>query len=200
MSALEQFAKAHGFEYRSGGELEGPFSVFRLGSGGRATGIVRGALPDGRATTVAAYACTGRGPGGDAEDLSFTVAISELPETAATLPWLECLSREAEIAGGPRAEAAPGMREVPLESEFFEQRFLLLAGPGTDRSAVVELFAPSFLHWYAYEAPFGMTMELIGGRLCAYTPDTMERPGHLDSFWDSVATIAAQIGAEALEA
>jgi hypothetical protein len=93
----------------------------------------------------------------------------------------------------------PGMEVVRLESEFFETRCTLLTGPGTDRGRVVQLFAPTFLHWYAYEAPFGLCMALLGGRLCVYAPAELERPGRVDSIWDAAARIAAEVSHESLE-
>jgi hypothetical protein len=88
---------------------------------------------------------------------------------------------------------------VTLESEFFAERFELLAGPGTDTNAVVQLFAPTFLHWYAYEAPFGLTLELIGGRLCASAPGAPERVDRVRSVWEATARIAGELALEGLE-
>jgi hypothetical protein len=103
------------------------------------------------------------------------------------------------LGGTDPTPRTPGLEPVHLESEFFVRRFELLAGPGTDPGAAVELFSPTFLHWYAYESPFGLDLELLGGRLCLSVPSAPERLDHVRSLWDAAATIATALAAESAE-
>ena len=195
MSALERFAGERGLDYRPVGPLEGPFPILRWGDDRRVEGFARGALAETHEGTLAGLVCIRRDSDGRLEQLPFAVVLCELPESAAALPLLECRSAEAEVSGCPGA-LMPGMEAVRLESEFFETRFTLLAGPATDQAMVYRLFAPKFLDWYAYEAPYGLCTALLGGRLCVYAPAELERPGRIDSIWDAAARIVGAIAAE----
>ena len=199
MDALQRFAADRGLEHRGTGTLEGPFALLRRA--GRVEGLVRGALADGRKAALAAYTCTEEDPEGGLREHPYLVVLCAVPESSSELPWLTCRSREAEISGGPGAAVEPplGAQPIELESEFFAQRFELLAGPGTDPNAVVQLFAPSFLHWYAYEAPFGLSLKVIGGRLCASAPGAAERIDRVRSLWDATARIVTALTREGLE-
>ena len=195
MPALEQFARERGLEYRLIGPLDGPFPILRWGDDRRLDGYARGRLTDEHDGTLAGLVCVSRNQDGRLEELPFVVVLCELPESAAALPILECRSSEAEVSGCPDA-LMPGMEDIRLESEFFETRFTLLSGPGTDVNVVYQLFAPKFLDWYAYEAPYGLSMALLGGSLCVYAPAELERPGRIDSIWDAAARIAAEVSRE----
>jgi hypothetical protein len=199
LSTFEQFARERGLEVGPSAMLDGPFWPLGAGDRQRVVAVAHGALAPGRNATLAVYAYFVSSPDGRDRAYPFTIVLCDVPESAAALPWLECRSREAELLGGRPLEPDRGLEAVRLESEFFEQRFLLLAGPGTDPVAVAQLFAPSFLHWFAYEAPFGFSLELVGGRLCASVPGEPERLGPLGSFWDSVARIVEALVREGRE-
>jgi hypothetical protein len=192
MSELERFARDRGLEYRLSGPLKGSFPILRWGEERRLAGYAKGPLADGREGTLAGLVCITRDSDGALRQSPFLVVLCELPESAATLPILECRSSEAELSGVPGWLSA-GMETIHLESEFFETRFTLLIGPVSDRNAVYRLFAPKFLDWYAYEAPYGLCMALLGGSLCVYAPAEFERPSRVDSIWDAAARIAAEI-------
>jgi hypothetical protein len=195
MPALDQFAHERGLEYRLIGPLDGPFPILRWGDDRRLDGYARGRLTDEHDGTLAGLVCVSRNQDGWPEERPFVVVLCELRESAAALPILECRSHEAEASGCPDP-LMPGMQAVRLESEFFDTRFTLLSGPGTDLNVVYQLFAPKFLDWYAYEAPYGLSMALLGGSLCVYAPAELERPGRIDSIWDAAARIAVEVSRE----
>lgn len=196
---LRRFAAERGLEHRGTGVVEGPFSLLRRPGSRRVEGLVRGKLRPGTEAMMAALQFREVAEDGRAEENPFTV-VTCAPAAPDGLPWLECRSLDARMLGGadptPRA---PGLEPLHLESEFFARRFELLAGPGTDPAAAVELFSPTFLHWYAYESPFGLDLELLGGRLCLSVPSAPERLDHVRSLWDAAATIVAALAAEAEE-
>ena len=197
MSALEQFAGKRGLEYRPSGMLEGPFPILRWGDDRYLEGIARGPLTGEHEGTLGALICVKHQADVPYQRFPFLVVLCDLPESAVAFPLLECRSSEGDLPDAP-ASLMPGLETVRLESEFFETRFTLLIGPGTDINAVVRLFAPRFLDWYAYEAPYALCLALLGGRLCAYAPAELERPGRFDSIWDAAARIASEVSGEGL--
>jgi hypothetical protein len=199
LSALEQFAGKRGLEYRPTGSLEGQFPILRWGDDRHLEGLARGPLTEGHEGTLGGLICVKQPADGPDQRIPFLVVLCGLPGSAGTFPLLEVRSREADLSDGPAALTA-GLGTVRLESEFFETRFTLLVGPGTDTNAVLRLFAPKFLDWYAYEAPYALCLALRGGRLCVYAPAEFERPGRIDSIWDAAARIAAEVSRESPEA
>lgn len=196
---LGRFAGERGLAHRETGAIQGPFSLLRRPGSQRVDGLVRGELLAGVEAVMAGVVFRRTGDDGRTEDSAFTVVTCKLLAPGG-LPWLECRSLDARMLGGPSpAPRSPGLEPIALESEFFARRFELLAGNGTDPKAVVQLFSPSFLHWYAYESPFGLDLELLGGRLCLSVPSAPERLDHVRSLWDAAATIVAALAAEASE-
>ena len=64
---------------------------------------------------------------------------------------------------------------------------------------VRRLLSPNFLHWFAYETPYGFSCEVTWGVLCAYVLDEPDRPGRLKSVWDAGSRVAMQIRGEAAD-
>jgi hypothetical protein len=197
LSALEQFADKRGLEYGPNGLLEGPFPILRWGDDRHLEGLARGRLTGEHEGTLGGLICVRHPADAPDQRIPFLVVLCGLPESAVAFPLLEVRSSEADLSNGPGG-LMPGLETVRLESEFFETRFTLLVGPGTDTNTVVRLFAPKFLDWYAYEAPYALCLALLGGRLCVYAPAEFERPGRVDSIWDAAARIAAEVSKESL--
>jgi hypothetical protein len=202
VEGLRRFAADSGLDFRHGGAVEGPWSVLRWGQARRVDGIASGRLPGGRDAVLAGLVITAAGSQGAPADFPHLVATTEVPEAADALGWVEVRSREARQFDQLPADArfpSELTEEVPLESEFFAGRFELAAGPGTDRLAVAQLFSPTFLHWYAYEAPYAMSAELLGGRLCLHAPSDPRSHDRARSIWAACARISAAIAGEGLE-
>jgi hypothetical protein len=202
VEGLRRFAAERGLEFQPTGHLEGPWSVLRWGERRRFDGFARGPLADGRGAVLAGCVCTARDAEGAPLEFQLLLAASEVPEAPPDLGWLEVRSLEARAFGQlpPGADFNPGAaRELPLESEFFAQRFKIAAGPGTDQNAVVQLFSPAFLHWYAYEGPYAMSLELLGGRLCLHAPADLRSHDRARSLWDACERISSELAREGRE-
>jgi hypothetical protein len=202
VEGLRLFAAEAGLDFARTGALEGPWSVLRWGRTRRVAGIVRGLLPGGREGLLAGCVIGAPGPDGAPAEFPHLLAAAEIPEAPASLGWVEVRSREARELGQlpPGAVFGDGpVRDLGLESEFFAGRFELAAGPATDPGAVVQLFSPVFLHWYAYEAPYAMSMELLGGRLCLHAPADLRNRDRARSIWTALERIEAAVASEARE-
>jgi hypothetical protein len=202
VEGLRRYASDTGLEYRYAGALEGPWSILRWGSSRRVDGIAGGTLPDGRPAVIAGLVITATSAEGTSALYPHLIATTDVPEAGESLGWVEVRSREANQFG----QLPPGARfpteltdEVPLESAFFAQRFELAIGPGTDPNAVVQLFSPAFVHWYAYEAPYAMSAELLGGRLCLHAPSGLRSHDRARSIWQACGRTAEALAREGLE-
>jgi hypothetical protein len=197
---LRRLAQDEGLYFAHTGvpEPQAP-AVTRLGRP-RVEGIARGLLSDDTAAAMTVLAYPGVGADGTLRRITMCAFLHELPESAERLPWLACRSRETEPGALLESEmrrGSPPVRELPTESDFFTQRFTLEAGAGTDETMVRRLFAPAFLHWFAYETPYGFCCEITGGVLCAYVLDEPDRPGRLKSVWDAGTYVALAVRREA---
>jgi hypothetical protein len=202
VDGLRRFAAEAGLEFHHTGALDGPWSILRWGQARRVEGLARGSLPDGRDAILAGCVITASSSEGIPIDYPHLVATTEVPEAAASLGWVEVRSREARQFGQLPADAGfpVGLTQtVSLESEFFEERFELAAGPHVDPRRVAELFSPVFLHWYAYEAPYAMSAELLGGRLCLHAPSDLGSHDRARSIWQACGRISAAVAREGLE-
>lgn len=200
MDQLRNLAQEEGLHFAHTGapEPQAPATT-RLGRP-QVEGIARGMLPDDTAAAMTVLAYPGVGADGTLRRITMCAFLHELPESAERLPWLAIRSREAESGGllpDEMRRGSPPVQPLATESEFFAQRFTLEAGAGTDENMVRRLFAPSFLHWYAYETPFGFSCEIAYGTLCAYVLDEPDRPGRLKSVWDAGSRVAMQVRHEA---
>ena len=200
MDQLRKLAQEEGLHFAHTGapEPQAP-AITRLGRP-QVEGIARGMLPDDTAAAMTVLAYPGVGADGTLRRITMCAFLHELPESADRLPWLAIRSREAEAGGllpDEMRRGSPPVQPLATESEFFAQRFALEAASGTDENMVRRLFAPSFLHWYAYETPFGFSCEIANGTLCGYVLDEPDRPGRLKSVWDAGSRVAMQVRHEA---
>ena len=200
MDQLRKLAREEGLHFAHTGapEPQAP-AITRLGRP-QVEGIARGMLADDTAAAMTVLAYPGVGADGTLRRITMLAFLHELPESVERLPWLAIRSREAGPGGLLPEEmrrGSPPVQPLATESEFFAQRFELDAGAGTDENMVRRLFAPTFLHWYAYETPFGFSCEIAYGTLCGYVLDEPDRPGRLKSVWDAGARVAMQIRHEA---
>ena len=200
MEQLRRLAQDEGLHFAHTGvpEPQAP-AITRLGRP-RVEGIARGLLPDETAAAMTVLAYPGVGADGTLRRITMLAFLHEIPESVDRLPWLVWHNRETEADGLLSAElrrGSPPVRPIATESEFFAQRFTLEAGAGTDENMVRRLLAPAFLHWFAYETPYGFFCEVASGTLCAYVFDDPHRPGRLKSVWDAGSRVAMQVRHEA---
>ena len=200
MEQLRRLAQEEGLHFAHTGvpEPQAP-AITRLGRP-RVEGIARGLLPDETAAALTVLAYPGVGADGTLRRITMLAFLHELPESVERLPWLAWRSRETEPGGllaDEMRRGSPPVRRLATESEFFDQRFTLEAGAGTDENMVRRLLAPAFLHWFAYETPYGFFCEIAAGTLCAYVLDEPDRPGRLKSVWDAGSRVAMQVRHEA---
>jgi hypothetical protein len=200
MDQLRKLAQEEGLHFAHTGapEPQTP-AITRLGRP-RVEGIARGLLPDDTAAAITVLAYPGIGADGTLRRITMCAFLQELPESAERLPWLAVRNRETEPGGllaDEMRRGSPPVRPLDTESAFFAQRFDLEGADGTDENMVRRLFAPAFLHWFAYETPFGFSCEIALGTLSAYVIDEPDRPGRLKSVWDAGSRVAMQVRYEA---
>ena len=131
---------------------------------------MRGVLPGGLDGTLALYTYeeTHSDSDGDRQTTyyHFTVVLTDIPESALRVGELY-VQRRVGFRFLDSAEDVFRTRErITLESEDLDQRAEIFAGRNEDQNWIRQLFAPSFVHWLADEAPDGFAFELVPG-FCA---------------------------------
>ena len=115
-------------------------------------------LADDTAAAMTVLAYPGLGADGTLRRITMCAFLHELPESAERLPWLAIRSRETEPGGLLADEMRRGSRRCSRSrprASSSPSASTIEAGAGTDENMVRRLFAPAFLHWYAYETPYG---------------------------------------------
>ena len=129
----------------------------------------------------------------------FTVAVSQLPETAPYLSEL-ALQRRAGFRFLDNAEDVFRTRQrVEVESELADKKFEIFTGKNDDMVKARSVFSPTFIVWLGEEAHEGVAFELVAGALVVNIKGHLKSADELDRFCADAAAIARRIDEEALE-
>ncbi len=181
---LERFAREHGLDAGTGGELPTTGSLLDIGDL-VIDGAAHGELPGGATGVVFTATWTTR-----SDDTTRThhrtAVMIRLPESLGYAPYL----RIGHLFGLPRVldlrsfEPAPGVA-VSVDD-------------GVDQRWLTELFSPAFNEWLQ-RSPEDFGAELDAGVLVVARDDHQTADGKLVALCEDAARIAAEIRAEALE-
>lgn len=165
--------------------------------------IFNGTLPGGLTGTLAhfTYEEHTRDSKGNRQTsyYRFTVALSQLPETAPFLSEL-ALQRRAGFRFLDGAEDAFRSRQrVEVESELADQKFEIFIGEKDEMNRAKQVFEPSFIVWLAEEAHDGIAFELVAGALVVNIKGHLKTAHELDAFCEAGALVARRLTEEARE-
>ncbi len=165
--------------------------------------IFSGLLPGGLSGALALYTyeetSTDSKGNRDTTYYHFTVALSQLPETAPFLSEL-ALQRRSGFRFLDKAEDAFRTRQrVEIESTVADKKFEIFTGKTDDLVRARQVFSPSFVIWLAEEAHENVAFELNAGAFVVNSKGHLKTAEELDAFCEAAALIARRLDEEACE-
>ena len=198
------YAQTRGLERIAGRSSLPPVTpLLRKGDRRYTEELFSGLLPGGLSGSLALYTYedTSTDSDGNRETTYFhyTVAVSQLPETAPFLSEL-ALQRRAGFRFLDSAEDAFRSRQrVELESELADRKFEIFTGKNDDMNRARQVFSPSFVVWLGEEAHEGIAFELVAGAFVVNQKKHLKSAEELDEFCRGAALIARRLDEEACE-
>ena len=198
------YAQSRGLTRIAGrGSLPPVTPLLRRGDRRYTDEIFNGLLPGGLSGSLAHYTFeeTSTDSDGDRDTTyyHYTVAVSQLPETAPFLSEL-ALQRRAGFRFLDGAEDIFRSRQrVEVESELADKKFEIFTGKHDDMGKARQVFSPSFLVWLGEEAHKGVAFELVAGAFVANIKGHLKTAEELDAFCRDAAVIAKRLDEEACE-
>jgi hypothetical protein len=198
------YAKSRGLTRIAGkGTLPPVTPLLRRGDRRYTDEIFNGLLPGGLSGSLAHYtfeeSSTDSNGNRDTTYYHYTVAVSQLPETAPFLSEL-ALQRRAGFRFLDGAEDVFRSRQrVETESELADKKFEIFTGKSDSMVNARRVFTPSFLVWLGEEAHKGMAFELMAGAYVANHKGHLKKADELDAFCRDAAAIARRLDEEACE-
>lgn len=129
----------------------------------------------------------------------FTVAVSQLPETAPFLSEL-ALQRRSGFRFMDKAEDVFRTRQrVEVESTVADSKFEIFTGKSDDMNKARQVFSPVFVAWLAEDAHENLAFELVAGAFVANSKGHLKTAEELDAFCEAAALIARRLDEEACE-
>jgi hypothetical protein len=198
------YAKARGLtRIGSKGSLPPVTPLLRRGDRRYTDEIFNGLLPGGLSGSLAHYTIedtsTDSSGNRDTTYYHFTVAVSQLPETAPFLSEL-ALQRRAGFRFLDGAEDMFRSRQrVEVESELADKKFEIFTGKNDDMVKARRVFTPTFIVWLGEEAHKGVAFELVAGAFVANIKGHLKTADELDRFCRDAAVIARRLDEEACE-
>lgn len=205
--ATEDFFRAYserrGLSREKRGVLPGGTPLLRKGDERYGTQIMRGTLTGGIAGTLARYtyeehSTDSRGKR-QTSYYHFTVVLTEIPESAPYVGELYCQRRVGFRFLDGAEDIFRTRKRVELESEALDRRFEIFTGRDQDLNWLRQLFAPTFVHWLADEAPGDFAFEVVAGLLCANVKGHLDSAAELDWMCVAAASVAQRLREESLE-
>lgn len=129
----------------------------------------------------------------------FTVAVSQLPETAPFIGELALQRRFGFRFLDSAEDAFRSRQRVELESELADKKFEIFIGRGEAMNRARQVFSPSFVVWLAEEAHEGIAFELVAGALVVNVKGHLKTAQELDEFCEAAAIVARRLHEEAAE-
>jgi hypothetical protein len=165
--------------------------------------MFNGLLPGGLSGSLALYTyedtSTDSDGNRDTTYFHYTVAVSQLPETAPFLSEL-ALQRRAGFRFLDGAEDAFRTRQrVEVESELADKKFEIFTGKNDDMVKARRVFSPTFIVWLGEEAHEKIAFELVAGAFVANIKGHLKTAEELDAFCEGAAVIARRLDEEACE-
>jgi hypothetical protein len=198
------YAESRGLTRIAGkGSLPPVTPLLRRGDRRYTEEVFNGLLPGGLSGSLAHYTyedtSTDSDGNRDTTYYHFTVAVSQLPETAPFLSEL-ALQRRAGFRFLDGAEDVFRSRQrVEVESELADKKFEIFTGKSDSMVSARRVFSPTFIVWLGEEAHKGVAFELVAGAYVANTNGHLKTADALDSFCKDAAVIARRLNDEACE-
>ena len=200
----DAYAQGRGLERVSGRSSLPPVTaLLRKGDRRYTQELFNGTLPGGLVGALAHYTyeeqSTDSKGNRQTTYFHFTVAVTQLPETAPFLSEL-ALQRRSGFRFLDSAEDVFRTRQrVEVESELADKKFEIFTGKGDELNRARQVFTPTFVVWLGEEAHEGIAFELTAGALVVNIKGHLKTAHELDAFCDGAAVVARRLLEEAKE-
>lgn len=162
-----------------------------------------GTLPGGANGTIALYTYEEESRDSDGNKQTtyhhFTLALSEVPETAPFIGDLLCQRRAGFRFLDSAEDVFRRRQRVELESEEADRRYEIFAGQNEDLNRVRQVFEPSFIVWLTENAPEDFAFELGAGVLVCNVKGHRKSAVDLDGLCGAASHVATRLRTEATE-
>jgi hypothetical protein len=198
------YAQGRGLERVDGrGSLPPVTPLLRKGDRRYTEQTFNGTLPGGLVGSLALYTyeetSTDSNGNRDTTYYHFTVAVSQLPETAPFLGELAMQRRFGFRFLDSAEDKFRSRQRVELESELADKKFEVFIGEGDEMHRARQVFSPTFIVWLAEEAHEGVAFELVAGALVVNVKGHKKTAHELDEFCEAAAVVARRLHEEAVE-
>ena len=129
----------------------------------------------------------------------FTVAVTQLPETAPFLSELALQRRFGFRFMDSAEDVFRSRQRVEVESELADRKFEIFTGRNDEMNRARQVFTPTFIVWLGEEAHEGIAFELSAGALVVNIKGHLKTAHELDAFCEGGAVIARRLLEEASE-
>ena len=162
-----------------------------------------GVLPGGLDGTLALYTYEDESRDSDGNKQTtyyhFTVATTQLPDTAAFVRELFCQRRFGFRFLDSAEDVFRRRQRVEHESAEVDERYEIFCAPDDDLNRARQVLAPSFLVWLSEHSPEAFAFELVAGSLVTNVKGHQKSAAELDQFCQASAAVAQRLQAEATE-
>jgi hypothetical protein len=165
--------------------------------------LFNGTLPGGLVGSLALYTFeeTSTNSKGNRETTyyHFTVAVTQLPETAPFLSELALQRRFGFRFMDSTEDVFRSRQRVEVESELADKKFEIFTGKSDEMNRARQVFTPTFLVWLGEEAHEGIAFELSAGALVVNIKGHKKTAHELDAFCEASAVVARRLYEESTE-
>ena len=129
----------------------------------------------------------------------YTLAMTQLPDTAAYMQELYCQRRFGFRFMDPAEDVFRKRQRVEQESEAVDKNYEIFIGANDDMNRARQVLSPSFLVWLADHSPEAYAFELVAGSLVCNVKGHKKSSAELDQLCQASAAVARRLQEEADE-
>jgi len=129
----------------------------------------------------------------------YTIAMTQLPDTAAYLQELYCQRRFGFRFMDSAEDVFRKRQRVEQESEAVDKNYEIFIGGNDDMNRARQVLSPSFLVWLADHSPEAYAFELVAGSLVCNVKGHKKSSAELDQLCQASAAVARRLTEEADE-
>ena len=129
----------------------------------------------------------------------YTLAMTQLPDTAAYMQELFCQRRFGFRFMDSAEDVFRKRQRVEQESEAVDKNYEIFIGANDDVNRARQVLSPSFLVWLADHSPEAYAFELVAGSLVCNVKGHKKSSAELDQLCQASAAVARRLQEEADE-
>jgi hypothetical protein len=129
----------------------------------------------------------------------YTIAMTQLPATAAYLQELYCQRRFGFRFMDSAEDVFRKRQRVEQESEAVDKKYEIFIGSHDEMNRAIQVLSPSFLVWLETHSPEAYAFELCAGSLVCNAKGHKKTAAELDMLCNASAAVARRLSEEAAE-